>query len=144
MDRSRASSVHTDYPRQVGELTAGILAHLGEFRDSESGVSPSEMTGALSRNDVGDRLNGVVQEIWKDWVGNVGSGNSYSADPGKAGLSPFRQLVVRLIQGRQGRLVPSQQHGLHNVLTRQENPSIWGRDVDAVIGAVNRESFQWP
>ena len=59
-------------------------------------------------------------------------------------VSPFRQLIIRLIQGRQAALADYQQHGLHNFLTRSEDASAWSSNIDGVIGAVNRESFQWP
>ena len=43
-----------------------------------------------------------------------------------------------------GTLADYQQHGLHNFLTRGEDASAWSSNIDGVIGAVNRESFQWP
>jgi len=87
-----------------------------------------------------------VQEVWADWQSNARSRtfDASTADPGRQGFSPFRQLIIRLIQGRQGQLSDSQQHALHNYFTRSEDASVWRRDPDAVIGAINRESFRWP
>jgi hypothetical protein len=59
-------------------------------------------------------------------------------------LSPFRRLVIRMIQGRQGPLVDNQQHGLWNYFSRNEESHVWSSNMDGVIGAVNRESFLWP
>lgn len=83
---------------------------------------------------------------WGDWINNEVNPKGYDAygtDPGVTDMSPLRLLVVRMIQGRQGALVDSQQHALHNFFTRKEDSNVWVDNVNGVIAAVNRESFQW-
>ena len=86
--------------------------------------------------------------MWGEWVGlaNHGGFDIYTTEPTVADhhLTPFRQLVIRMCQGRQGQLVDSQQHALHSLLTRREEPTVWQTDLNDVIGAINRDSFQWP
>lgn len=144
--RVRSSSIYTAYPQPVDNFITSLLRHLPEFQLTSLGITEPIMREVLNRSDIGDRVNGLVQEVWDEWVGVAKNKNfdSMNTDPGNQGLSPLRQLVIRMIQGRQDRLVDSQQHALHNILTRSENSSIWGRDMDSVIGAVNRESFLWP
>jgi hypothetical protein len=36
-----------------------------------------------------------------------------------------------------------QQHAFHNFFTRKEDVSVWVENVNGVIAAVNRQSFQW-
>lgn len=145
---ARSSQIRTTHPQQVEQLVDALLAHLPEFQLPTLGVTTATMQQALKRPDVGDRLNALVQEVWADW-------RAIAADKGfdlntreptynEHNVSPFRQLVIRLIQGRQGTLADYQQHGLHNFLTRSEDASAWSSNIDGVIGAVNRESFQWP
>lgn len=144
----RSSRVRTTHPQQVEQLVDALLAHLPEFQLPTLGVTSATMQQALKRPDVGDRLNALVQEVWVDW-------RAIAADKGfdlntreptynEHNVSPFRQLIIRLIQGRQATLADYQQHGLHNFLTRSEDASAWSSNIDGVIGAVNRESFQWP
>jgi hypothetical protein len=105
------------------------------------------MSDALRRSDAGDRVNAIVNQVWGDWLTkDVGPGrlDAYRSDPSQANLSPFRQLVIRLIQGRQGRLIDNQQHGLHSLFTRTEESHVWVDNVNGVVGAINRESFLWP
>jgi hypothetical protein len=76
-------------------------------------------------------------------LGNVSSSrlDPYRADPQQRGMSPFRQLVIRMIQGRQGSLSAAQQRALYSYFTRPEDPSVWHSNVNGVIGAINREYF---
>jgi hypothetical protein len=144
--KSQNSAVALVHRTQATALIDALLGHLDEFQLPNLGITRRTMTDALNRADAGDRLNAVVQEVWADWQNNARTRNfdAATADPGSRGFSPFRQLIIRLIQGRQGRLSDSQQHALHNYFTRNEEASVWQRDPDAVIGAINRESFQWP
>ena len=146
INKARSSTVYTAYSQQVDNFIAALLHHLPEFQLPKLGITEPVMREVLKRPDVGDRVNGLVQEVWDEWNSVVRSKNlnAMNADPSNQGLSPLRQLVIRMIQGRQGQLVDSQQHALHNILTRSEEPSIWSRDMDSVIGAVNRESCIWP
>ena len=73
----------------------------------------------------------------------MGGGRAYSDDPYATDLSPLRKLVIRLVQGAAGPLADSQQHGLWNYFTRAEESHVWADNMDAVIGAVNRESFNF-
>lgn len=127
LDEMRRSSVRNDYSQQAVWLVDALIARLPEFQLAGLGVTEASMREALSRPGAGDRFNAVVHEVMND--------------PGE---SPFRQLIWRLIHGRQGALVDNQQHGLHNFFTRAEDPRAWSNNIDGVIGAVNRESFLWP
>ncbi len=145
---TRSSRIRNAYPQQTEQLVDALLAHLPEFQLPTLGVTTATMQQALKRPDVGDRLNALVQEVWADWSGIAGrkSFDLNTREPTYAehNLSPLRQLVIRLIQDRQGTLADYQQHGLHNLLTRSEEASVWSSNIDGVIGAVNRDSFQWP
>jgi len=127
LDEMQRSSIRNNYPQQSEWLVDELIAHLDEFQLQSMGITETTMRSALSRNGVGDRLNAIVHEVMGD-----------------PGASPFRQLVYRLIQGRQGVLIANQQHGLYNYFTRPENYRVWSENIDGVIGAVNRESFLWP
>lgn len=127
LEEMRRSSIRNSYPQQSEWFVDGIIAHLDEFQLPTLGITETTMRSALDRNGVGDRLNAIVHEVMGD-----------------PGASPFRQLIYRLIQGRQGRLTDSEQHALYSYFTRPESPSVWRDNIDGVIGAVNRESFLWP
>lgn len=144
--KSRASGVPLHYVAQAEAFISTLLGHLDEFQLANIGITRRTMIDALGRPDVSDRINSVVQEVWADWQSNAHARNFDAAatDPGSRGFSPFRQLIIRLIQDRQDRLSDSQQHALHNYFTRSEDASVWRNDPDAVIGAINRESFRWP
>lgn len=146
LNKSQRSGVPTGHRAQVAAFVDALLARLDDFQLPTLGITRRSMTAALGGNDAGDRLNSLVEEIWADWEGRAQSQgfNRNTTDPGSKGFSPFRQLVIRLIQGRQGKLKDSQQHALHNYFTRHEDASVWRQDPDAVIGAINRESFRWP
>ena len=145
---TRSSRIRNAYPQQTTQLVDAILAHLDDFQLPALGVTAATMQQALNRPDVGDRLNALVQEVWADWRGIAGQKgfdlNNREPTYAEHNVSPFRQLIIRLIQNRQGTLADYQQHGLHNFLTRGEDASAWSSNIDGVIGAVNRESFQWP
>lgn len=144
--KAHSSSIVVRYPKETEYFIASILQHLGEFQLPKLGITKTSMISALNRYDVGDRINALIQEVWTEWLDIAKNKNfdSMTTDPGNYHLSPFRQLVIRMVQGRQGKLADHHQHGLYNFLTRSETPTIWSTDVDSVIGAVNRESFLWP
>jgi hypothetical protein len=144
--KSQNSAVGLVHRPQAEAFLDSLLRHLDDFQLPNLGITRRTMTDALGRADAGDRVNSLVQEVWADWESNARSRkfDAATADPAGLGFSPFRQLVIRLIQNRQGRLSDSQQHALHNYFTRAEDSSVWRRDPDAVIGAINRESFRWP
>ncbi len=142
----KSSAIRNLYPQQAKQLITAILQHLGEFQLPSLGITEQTMRTALTRCETGDRINSVVQEVWDDWLG-IARNKDFdptTTTPDNEPLSPFRKLVVRLIQSRQGRLSDSQQHAIHNFFTRFEDPSVWSNNIDGVIGAVNRESFLWP
>ena len=145
---TRSSRMRNAYPQQTAQFVDALLAHLSDFQLPALGVTETTVQQALKRSDVGDRLNALIQEVWADWssVASRQHFDLYTREPTYAehNLSPFRQLVVRLIQGRQSTLLDYQQHGLHNFLSRSEDAAVWSTNIDGVIGAVNRESFQWP
>ena len=145
--RAQSSWVPATYPAERDRFITALTDHLGEFQLPNLGITTRTMSDALWRSDAGDRANAIVNQVWGDWLTkDVGPGrlDAYRSDPGQANLSPFRQLVIRLIQGRQGRLVDNQQHGLHSLFTRREESHVWVDNVNGVIGAINRESFLWP
>ena len=143
--RTRNSWVPNPYPNDTDRFVNDLVARLYQFQLPHLGVTQSSMTDALRRGGAEDRTNALVGRIWGDWLGDVRARglDAYSSDPGGIGLSPLRMLVIRMIQGRQGPLVDSQQHGLQNFYTRPEDSNVWVDNVNGVIGAVNRESFQW-
>jgi hypothetical protein len=143
LTKSRNSAVSVSYQYELTQFTDALVYRLDEFQLTREGITEQSMTNALYRNDAGDRMNGVVQTVWSDWMSNLSSSglDPYRADPQTRGMSPFRQLVVRMIQGRQGNLTAAQQRALYSLFTRSENPSVWHSNVNGVIGALNREFF---
>lgn len=124
----RSSRVPNDYPQQAEQFVDSLLFLLGDVPH---------------HRDVGDRINGIVGRIWGDWSGRARERgfDLYRAEPGNYGFSPFRQLVIRMVQGRQGELSGSQRRALHSFLTRNEDARTWSENPDGVIGAINREYF---
>jgi hypothetical protein len=144
--RTRSSWVANPYTYEADRFIADLTGRLGQFQLPHLGVTQSTMTDALRRGGAEDRLNALVGRVWGDWMNNEVNPkgyDAYSTDPGVTDMSPLRLLVIRMIQGRQGALVDSQQHALHNFFTREEKGSVWVENVNGVIAAVNRESFQW-
>ncbi|HAJ38052.1 MAG TPA: hypothetical protein DCL15_20460 [Chloroflexi bacterium] len=144
--RVRSSWVSNPYQYEGDRFIADLTGRLGQFQLPHLGVTQSTMTDALRRGGAEDRLNALVGRVWGDWINNEVNPKGYDAygtDPGVTDMSPLRLLVIRMIQGRQGVLVDSQQHALHNFFTRKEDASVWVENVNGVIAAVNRESFQW-
>lgn len=145
--RAQSSWVSANYAADRDRFIMALIDHLGEFQLPNLGITTRTMSDVLRRNDAGDRANAIVNQVWGDWLTkDVGPGrlDAYRSDPGLANLSPFRQLVIRLIQGRQGRLADNQQHALYSLFTRSEETHVWVDNVNGVIGAINRESFLWP
>jgi hypothetical protein len=141
------ASVPANYPNETIQFINLLTSKIGEFQLPTLGITSGSMTNALRRSDVGNRINGLINEIWGSWLGDARSMglDVYSSDPSVvSSLSPFRRLVIRMIQGRQGPLVDNQQHGLWNYFSRNEESHVWSSNMDGVIGAVNRESFLWP
>jgi len=143
LTKSRNSRVALDYTYEM-ELFARTLANrLDEFQLPREGISQQTMTNLLYQADSGDRLNGLIQEVWRDWRGLAADQklDPYRANPQNRGLSPYRVLVVRMIQGTQGRFSTAAQRALHNYFSRHEDPNVWHSNVRGVIGAINRENF---
>ena len=144
----RTAEIPTAYPQQAERLVDALVAHLAEFQRPDLGVTTVAMQQALSQPDAGNRVNALVQRVWGEWLNLTGNSDAnamtITPDVYQYNLSPFRILVIRLIQGQQGVLVDSEQHALQNFFSRREDPSVWRNDVDGVISAINRESFQWP
>lgn len=146
LNASGQSGIPTTYEQEVEKFIYSLAAHLGDFQLPDLGVTEQSMTEALNQSDVGIRINSLVNEVWTDWLNICKEKNLdiWTTEPNDYGLSPFRQLTVKLIQDRQGQLADSQQHALHNFFTRSEKQENWTGGIDGVIGAVNRESFRWP
>ncbi len=142
------SSVSIAYRPEANHFVDTLFAHLDDFQLAHLGITKQTVSDALGQAGVGDRINGIVQPIWAEWVSlaNRNGFDMYTTEPTLAehNLTPFRRLVIRMIQARQGSLVDSEQHALYNLLTRQEDPTVWHTGVGGVIAAINRESFQWP
>ncbi len=141
--KSRNSRVAVDYTYETDLFASTLVYRLDEFQLSREGISQQSMTNLLYQADSGDRLNGLIQEVWRDWRGLAADQklDPYRANPQDRGLSAFRVLVVRMIQGTQGGFSANQQRALHNYFSRRENPNVWHSDVKGVIGAINRENF---
>lgn len=79
-----------------------------------------------------------------DWMSNEVQPKGYDAydtDPGVTDMSPLRLLVIRMIQGRQGVLVDSQQHASSQLIYPQRGSQRLGgkrqrRDCGRSIGRV--------
>ncbi|RLT36422.1 MAG: hypothetical protein DWI57_14890 [Chloroflexi bacterium] len=135
LEKMAAASTPNEFPNLANALVEHLLAHLSDF--DQTGIGSGAVIDALGQTDVGDRLNGIVQKVWGDW-------NQVSREPlndSPAGLSPFRQLVVRMIQGNIDTLSSQEQRAILSWLTRSENLSVWRENPNAVIGAINREIF---
>lgn len=142
------SGLPSQYPEKVNRLADVLVARLPDFTLPGLGITELSMTAALSAPGAGDRLIGLVNEVWGEWL-SLSQQQGFDPQATEArgdvhGLSPFRRLTINLIQGRQGVLADYQQHGLYNYFVRSEPAQTWRDTMDAVIGAVNRESFQWP
>lgn len=142
-----ATSLATVYPQEAIQLTDSLLAHLHEFKLTTLGITTERMQSVLAQDRTGDRINALVQEVWDEWV-LLSTQQGFGVrvmDPSleRHGISPFRQLTIRLIQGRQATLTDSQQHALYGFFSRNEQDVTWRNDMDSIIGAVNRESFLW-
>ncbi|MFZ4662036.1 MAG: hypothetical protein ACOYNY_33810 [Caldilineaceae bacterium] len=146
LNTSRQSVVASLYPDVAGKFIYALVEHLADFQLPDLGVTEQAMNAALQQGDAGTRINSLVNEVWADWTTITQEKNLdlWTTEPNDYGLSPFRQLTIKLIQGRQGQLADSQQHALHNFFTRPEEQTVWEQGIDGVIGAVNRESFRWP
>ena len=135
LEKMAAASTPNEFPNLANALVEHLLAHLADF--DTTGIGSGAVIEALGRADVGDRLNGIVQKVWGDW-------SQVSREPlndNPAGLSGFRQLVVRMIQGSVGTLSAQEQRAILSWLTRSENLSVWRENPNGVIGAINREIF---
>ena len=142
LSKSRNSGVGLSHRDAAAQFVDSLLWRMNDFYLPGEGITADSMRNALYRNDAGDRMNGIIQEIWSDWLSNT---SAQRVDPWRAEpfswLSPFRQTVIRMAQGRQGRLSSAQQRALYSLFTRQEDSSVWYSNVDGVIGALNREFF---
>jgi hypothetical protein len=143
LTKSHNSRVVVDYTYETELFARTLVYRLDEFQLSREGISQQSMTNLLYQADSGDRLNGLIQEVWRDWRGLAADQklDPYRANPQDRGLSAFRVLVVRMIQGTQGGFSANQQRALHNYFSRRENPDVWHSNVKGVIGAINRENF---
>jgi hypothetical protein len=137
-------SVGASELQPVEQFAEVLVLKLDEFQLAGEGITPQTMQEALASGDAGTRINSLVQGVWGDWL-NVAQQNgtdSANADPENyGGLSPFRQLVIKMIQGRQGGLSDQQQCALYSLFTRNEDPITWSNNINGVIGAINRECF---
>ena len=145
LERLRNAEVTTIYSQEAEQLVEALFVHLGEFGQNGGIISQEAIRQALQSDDVGIRLNAVVQGVWESWVEQ---GQQAGFDPGTTDLgafediSPFRRLIIRLIQDDQGPLSAGEQHALRNLLTRSEELQTWRDDTNGIVGAINRESFQ--
>ena len=141
------ASLVTEYSRETILFTDHLLAHLPEFKLVSLGITTERMQSILVQDRTEDRINALVQEVWSEWIllSTQQNFDVLTMEPTleKQGVSPFRQLIIRLIQGRQGILTDSQQHALYGFFSRSEQDATWRNDMDSIIGAVNRESFLW-
>lgn len=136
--------VSTDYPQQAEQLVNTLFVHLGDFGQNGGSVSQDNVLQALQGEEVSLRLNATVQGVWGIWAerGQHEGFDPTSTDPGLfPDLSPFRRLIIRLIQENQGSLSAAEQHAFYSLLTRSEDLETWSNDMNAIVGAINRENF---
>lgn len=131
------SSVSLSYGYEAERFVIDLASRVGEF--GQAGLNSSQVTAYLSTSGAGNRTKALVQNVWSDWLSRS-EGKPYGRLPGNE-LTPFRQLVVRMIQGSQGGLSGTQQAAIINFYTRYEDPNIWFSNINGVIGAINRENF---
>lgn len=146
--RVDASPILNMYNQEAVQFINNLFGRLNEFQLDSLGITKNTMLSALMRTDAGDRINAIVNEVWQDWL-NLARENGVDANttvPSNIGvaLSPFRKLIIRMIQGSKVILTDSEQHALYNYFSRDEAQSVWANDISIIIGAVNRESFLWP
>lgn len=134
------AALRPDYPAESRAFALSLLAHRNQFQSAQSGISQQALRDAILRPDVGLRINATVNRVWADWLPY--GPRTVQSDPASQNLTPFRVLVIRLIQGRQLSLTSSEQHALYNLLTRSESTENWSGEMNGIIGAINRESFQ--
>ena len=132
-----SSSVSLSYPGAAERFASSIADQVSLF--DLSNIGSTQITQYLAFLHAGDRTRALVQNVWSDRAAESGD-LAYTRGPG-AEQTPFRALVIRLIQGSQGRLTTSQFQAIINFYSRTENPSVWYGNIDTIIEAVNRESF---
>lgn len=141
------ATLTTTYQKEAIAFADHLLAHLHEFQLAHLGITTEQIKGVLARDGSGARINAVVQEVWGEWtiLSQQQNFDRQMTVPtlDQHGLSPFRRLVIRLIQNRQGVLSDSEQHALYGFFARYEPSDSWRNDMDSIIGAINRESFLW-
>lgn len=134
----QASAVPNQYTSEARSFAVNLVTHLNEFQLPQEGITASTMQSVLMNSNSGDRVNAIVYRIWDDWR-QYGL-NHMAANPGQHGQSPFRQLVIRLVQGQQGTLSPQDQRALYSLFTRGDNT--WSdQTARGVIGAINRDIY---
>ena len=139
VEKMNASSIKNQYRYESELFVDGLLQHADEFQLPGENITPASLNTILSQPDTGDRINALVHRVWKDW--SEYGVNHLADDPGANGQSPFRQLVIRLAQGRQGPLSPSDQRALYSFFSRNEDPDVWSNEIRGVIGAINLEFY---
>ena len=134
------------YPERADRLLMALVSRLDEFAAPGYGVSQENVTAALLAPRAEDRLNALVDNVWFEWEKDAGEQgwDAYGVDPNLSKISPLRKLIIRLIQGTQGAISEQQAYAFYNFLTRNEEDHVWFDYVQGVIGAVNREVFNWP
>lgn len=91
-----------------------------------------------------DYLNALVEEVWSKWVGIA---NQYNIDPKIAdvalygGLSPARQLFIRMIQNQQQTLNEAEACALYHIFTIPEGATAPDEDINGIIYTVNESCF---
>ena len=132
LDELNRSSVSLSYPGAAERFVVNLAGYVG-------GVDSSRAASLLAASGAGNRTKALIQNVWSDWVTRA-QGDPWGRAPGNE-LTPFRQLVVRIIQGSQGSLSSTQLSAIINYYTRTEDPNIWFGNINGVIGAINRENF---
>ncbi|MBV7335485.1 SH3 domain-containing protein [Chloroflexi bacterium TSY] len=135
------AQISTRYTDRSKSFAQSLVRVYDQFNLPEKGITKSKMNEVLMRRDVGNRINALVQRVWSDWINETPSDRLNEADPSNSNLSPFKQLVVRMIQGGQLRLTGTEQLAIYNFFTRPESLSALENNMNGVIAAVNREVF---
>ncbi|MCB9137058.1 MAG: SH3 domain-containing protein [Caldilineaceae bacterium] len=131
--------IQTQYSSQASAFAITLFGHIDQFQRPDLGVSSQGMALLLTNAESANRINAVVNRIWKDWI----PFNDLSGDPGVHPTNtPLRVLVIRMIQGRQLQLTDSEVHALYNLISRSESADAWRNDIRGIIAQINAESFQ--
>lgn len=121
-----ASDEKNDYPYEARLFASNLVKH------------ESVIPFLQGDQHVCARTKALVHRVRKDWIPWEDAGVKFlKEDPGPhISQYPFRQLVIRIVQGSQGPLSEQEQRALESFYTRS-----WTGDMKGMIGAIHREIY---